>query len=114
MFATCYAGNNSPQNLDEKSHCNPIYIRLGGRKNHHKRQNPALKQEEPSQIKQSIINGCEFLNEHETQRDRTRNVHMIQSVILPSVCAETNYQQTTRVLKESKQQQTYSNTKRPL
>lgn len=60
MFATCYAGNKSPQNED-KSHCNPIYVRLGGRKQH-KKEKAASKQDEPSQIKQSIINGCEFLS----------------------------------------------------
>ena len=62
MFATCYAGNNSPSNTEDKSHCNPIYIRLGGRKNQQKKEKVTPKQDEPSQIKQSIINGCEFLS----------------------------------------------------
>ena len=33
---------------------------------------------------------------------------------MPSVCAETTYQQTARVLKESSQQQFFSNRKQPL
>ncbi len=34
MFTKCCAGNISPKETDyEQIHCNPIYRRLGGRKN---------------------------------------------------------------------------------
>jgi hypothetical protein len=109
MFASCYAGNRSPQQRDEeKLHCNPIYRRLGGRKTSVKGQQERLK-DESSQIQQSIINGCDLSGIVETRQNlSTVHTKLSQSVIMPQGVSGLP---TVMALKEKPQAQYESATK---
>jgi hypothetical protein len=82
MITLCCAVNRSPTNDTDKSHLNPIYHKLGGKKNKAKGQKSEITNAETCPTKQSIIYECALSKVSEASRHVRTNSEFVQSSLL--------------------------------